>query len=60
MTAALVDTDAAALETTPISVWGLGKLGLPVAAVFADQFGSVTGVDVDPSVVETVSRGTVR
>ncbi|MFC4989462.1 nucleotide sugar dehydrogenase [Saliphagus infecundisoli] len=41
----------------PIAVYGLGKMGLPLAAVFAEATGAVTGVDVDPSVVETVATG---
>lgn len=41
----------------PVSVYGLGKMGLPLAAVFADVTGNVTGVDVDPSVVEAINNG---
>ncbi|MFC6718261.1 nucleotide sugar dehydrogenase [Natrialbaceae archaeon GCM10025810] len=41
----------------PVAVYGLGKMGLPLAAVYADTTGNVTGVDVDPSVVETVEDG---
>jgi UDP-N-acetyl-D-mannosaminuronic acid dehydrogenase len=41
----------------PVAVYGLGKMGLPVAAVFADVCGNVTGVDVDESVVAAVSAG---
>ncbi|RQG96174.1 nucleotide sugar dehydrogenase [Natrarchaeobius oligotrophus] len=41
----------------PVAVYGLGKMGLPLAAVFAETSGTVTGVDVDPAVVETVSSG---
>lgn len=43
--------------TVPISVIGLGKMGLPLAAVYADVTGNVTGVDVDPSVVESIEAG---
>jgi len=43
--------------TVPVAVYGLGKMGLPLAAVYADVCGSVTGVDIDESVVEAVSRG---
>ena len=41
----------------PVAVYGLGKMGLPLAGVFADVSGAVTGVDVDQSVVDTVNRG---
>ena len=41
----------------PVAVYGLGKMGLPLAAVYADVSGNVTGVDVDPAVVEGLSRG---
>lgn len=42
----------------PVAVYGLGKMGLPLAAVYADVCGSVTGVDVDETVVESLSSGT--
>ncbi|WP_254764776.1 nucleotide sugar dehydrogenase [Natrinema marinum] len=38
----------------PVAVYGLGKMGLPLAAVYAETTGNVTGVDVDPAVVETI------
>lgn len=41
----------------PVAVYGLGKMGLPLAAVFADVTGNTIGVDVDPDVVDTVGRG---
>lgn len=41
----------------PVAVYGLGKMGLPLAAVFADVCGNVIGADADPDVVETVDRG---
>ena len=41
----------------PVAVYGLGKMGLPLAAVLADVTGNVVGVDIDPDVVETVRRG---
>ena len=41
----------------PVAVYGLGKMGLPLAAVFADVCGAVIGVDIDPEVVETVNAG---
>ncbi len=41
----------------PIAVYGLGKLGLPVAVAFAEVSGAVTGVDVDTTTVDTITAG---
>lgn len=41
----------------PVAVYGLGKMGLPLAGAFAELTGAVTGVDVDPEVVSTVNDG---
>ncbi|WP_276257029.1 nucleotide sugar dehydrogenase [Halomontanus rarus] len=41
----------------PVAVYGLGKMGLPLAAVYAETAGNVTGVDIDPDVVETINDG---
>jgi len=41
----------------PVAVYGLGKMGLPIAAVFGETTGAVTGVDVDESVVEGINDG---
>ena len=41
----------------PVAVYGLGKMGLPVASVFAETTGAVTGVDVDESVVAGINAG---
>ena len=43
----------------PVAVYGLGKIGLPLASVIADETGNVVGADIDESVVETVNRGAV-
>jgi UDP-N-acetyl-D-mannosaminuronic acid dehydrogenase len=40
-----------------VAVYGLGKIGLPLAAVYADMSGDVVGVDVDESVVRTINGG---
>ncbi|MEM2934444.1 MAG: nucleotide sugar dehydrogenase [Methanocellales archaeon] len=40
-----------------IAIYGLGKMGLPLAAVFADAGARVIGVDIDSKVVESVNRG---
>lgn len=41
----------------PFAVYGLGKMGLPLAAVLADTFGNVTGVDIDEAVVDRINDG---
>ncbi|MBX0323176.1 nucleotide sugar dehydrogenase [Halomicroarcula sp. F13] len=41
----------------PVAVYGLGKMGLPLAAVLADVTGNVVGADIDPEVVAAVERG---
>jgi UDP-N-acetyl-D-mannosaminuronic acid dehydrogenase len=41
----------------PVAVYGLGKMGLPLASVFAETCSNVIGVDVDPEVVETIQNG---
>ena len=41
----------------PVAVYGLGKMGLPIAASFADLTGNATGVDIDPDVVERIEDG---
>ncbi|WP_255190999.1 nucleotide sugar dehydrogenase [Natronobeatus ordinarius] len=46
--------------TVPVAVYGLGKMGLPLSAVYAEVTGRVTGVDVDPAVVEAVNAGECR
>ena len=40
-----------------VSVFGLGKLGLPLAASLANKGCKVTGVDLSQKVVETVNEG---
>lgn len=39
-----------------IAVYGLGKMGLPLAAVFADKGARVIGVDISPQVVDRVNK----
>jgi len=43
-----------------ISIVGLGYIGLPTAALFAARGHRVTGVDVNPAVVETVNAGKIH
>ncbi|CAB50075.1 nucleotide sugar dehydrogenase [Pyrococcus abyssi] len=40
-----------------IAVYGLGKMGLPLAAVFADNGAKVIGVDINERVVNSVNNG---
>jgi UDP-N-acetyl-D-mannosaminuronic acid dehydrogenase len=42
---------------TEIVVWGLGKMGLPLALVFANAGYDVTGVDVDAEKVHQINAG---
>jgi len=49
--------EAVAGGDVTISVYGLGKIGLPVAAVFASRGARVIGVDVNQDVVEKVNSG---
>ena len=41
----------------PVAVYGLGKMGLPLAAVYAAVSDNTVGVDIDERVVETINRG---
>jgi UDP-N-acetyl-D-mannosaminuronic acid dehydrogenase len=43
--------------SVPVAVYGLGKMGLPLAAVYAEVSGAVTGVDIDPDVADAVDAG---
>lgn len=43
---------------TRVAVYGLGKMGLPLAAVLADAGFAVEGVDVDADVVRSINDGT--
>ncbi len=40
-----------------IAVYGMGKMGLPLAAVFADHGARVIGVDINEKVVEMINHG---
>lgn len=43
-----------------ISIVGLGYIGLPTAALFAARGHRVTGVDINPIVVDTVNAGKIH
>jgi len=49
--------DALTGGDVPVAVYGLGKMGLPLATAFADVTGNVVGADVDPDVVASVNDG---
>jgi len=40
-----------------IAVYGLGKMGLPLAAVFAEHGANVIGVDINEEVVNSINNG---
>ncbi len=42
---------------TNVAVVGLGKIGLPLAALFAGKGLPVTGCDINPTVVDAINRG---
>lgn len=46
--------------TNDICVLGLGYIGLPTASIFATRGKKVLGVDVVPSVVETINDGRIH
>jgi UDP-N-acetyl-D-mannosaminuronic acid dehydrogenase len=62
----LYDSDSSASElqsaftggAVPVAVYGLGKMGLPLASVYADVTGNVTGVDIDTRTVARINAGT--
>src|SRR3954452_10807245 len=49
-----------ALPFNRVCVMGLGYIGLPTAAVLASRGVDVTGVDVNPKVVETLKAGRIH
>ena len=49
--------DVLDIESVTVAVYGLGKMGLPLAAVLADAGATVRGVDIDPDVVTAVNAG---
>jgi UDP-N-acetyl-D-mannosaminuronic acid dehydrogenase len=48
------------MEFDTVSVIGLGYIGLPTAAILATHGAQVIGVDVNPSVVETINKGRIH
>jgi len=59
----LSDTEmAASLKRGGITIGlvGIGRIGLPTAAVFAESGAKVIGIDIDPEIVEKVNNGSVH
>jgi UDP-N-acetyl-D-mannosaminuronic acid dehydrogenase len=48
------------LKLNKICVFGLGYIGLPTAATFAESGVKVVGVDINPKVIETLLRGDIH
>jgi nucleotide sugar dehydrogenase len=48
---------AVASGDVTIAIYGLGKMGLPLAAVFADAGARVIGADIDEGVVHGINQG---
>jgi UDP-N-acetyl-D-mannosaminuronic acid dehydrogenase len=48
------------LKNKTVCVVGLGYIGLPTAALLANNGYQVIGVDVDPKVVETINKGKIH
>ncbi|OYT27136.1 MAG: NDP-sugar dehydrogenase [Candidatus Altiarchaeales archaeon ex4484_96] len=56
-----LSTDEAAKalkDGLPVGVYGLGKMGLPLAGVFAESGARVFGADINPGVVDSINKGT--
>lgn len=49
--------DAFSNSRLTVAVYGLGKMGLPLAAVFAERGARVIGVDISPDVVGQINKG---
>ena len=45
------------IEKITIAVYGLGKMGLPLACIFADRGFHVIGVDINKNIVEKINAG---
>ena len=55
------DAVISAMESGEITIalYGLGRMGLPLAGIFADCGARVLGVDINPEVVASVNRGDI-
>jgi nucleotide sugar dehydrogenase len=49
--------DALTSGRVTVAVYGLGKMGLPLAAIFADKGARVIGVDISSEVVDQINEG---
>ncbi len=50
-------TDVFKEGKTTVAVYGLGKMGLPLAAIFADKGARVIGADINEEVVTKINQG---
>lgn len=48
------------MQSKTVSIFGLGYIGLPTAAVFAEAGCQVIGVDINHHAVETINRGEIH
>ncbi len=48
------------MQTPTVSIIGMGYIGLPTAALIANNRIQVTGYDINPEVVETINRGEIH
>jgi len=48
------------MKNKKVVMMGLGYIGLPTAALIAQKKIQVHGVDVNPSIVETINEGRVH
>ncbi|HNH27361.1 MAG TPA: 3-hydroxyacyl-CoA dehydrogenase NAD-binding domain-containing protein, partial [Anaerolineales bacterium] len=48
------------MKYTKICVIGLGYIGLPTASTFAMNGIEVLGVDISPTIIETLNRGEIH
>ena len=48
------------LENQKLCILGLGYIGLPTAALFSEEGMNVFGVDINPAVLESLSKGEIH
>lgn len=48
------------MHTKTVSIFGLGYIGLPTAAILAEAGCHVIGVDINPIAVDTINRGEIH
>ena len=48
------------MKFNAVTIVGLGYIGLPTAAIFAQAGLQVTGIDINQQVVDTVNKGNIH